>query len=79
VGGFADRPFEDIRDNIQEIFPDEEFNKLYNGKRFEGHKQNFLRCIREGGLPISDVYTHVQAMNICHLCAIAGRLGREVA
>jgi len=78
-GRIAGRPFENIKDNIQEIFPDEEFNKLYNGKRFEGHKQNFLRCIREGGLPISDVYTHVQAMNICHLCAIAGRLGREIA
>ena len=72
------RPFENIKDQIREIFPDEEFNKLYNGKRFERHKQNFVRCIREGGLPVSDVFTHVQAMNVCHLSAIAARLGREV-
>ena len=42
------------------------------------HKANFYRCIREGGLPISDVFSHVQAMNTCHLCAIAARLGRVI-
>jgi predicted dehydrogenase len=78
-GRIAGKPFEDIKGNIREVFPDAEFNKLYNGKRFEGHKENFVRCIREGGLPVSDVFTHVQAMNVCHLCAISARLGREVA
>ena len=52
--------------------------KLYKGKPFEGHKQNFYRCIREGGLPVSDVFSHVVAMNTCHLAAIAGRLGRKI-
>ena len=42
------------------------------------HKANFYRCIREGGLPISDVFSHVQALNTCHLCAIAARLGRVI-
>ena len=42
------------------------------------HKANFYRCIREGGLPISDVFSHVQTMNTCHLCAIAARLGRTI-
>jgi predicted dehydrogenase len=42
------------------------------------HKANFYRCIREGGLPISDVFSHVQAMNTCHLCGIAARLGRVI-
>jgi hypothetical protein len=78
-GRIAGKPFEDIKDKIREVFPDAEFNKLYNGKRFEGHKENFVRCIREGGLPVSDVFTHVQAMNVCHLCTISARLGREVA
>ena len=78
-GRIAGKPFEDIKDKIREVFPDEEFAKLYNGKPFEGHKQNFIRCIREGGLPVSDVFTHVQAMNVCHLCTMAARLGREVA
>jgi predicted dehydrogenase len=42
------------------------------------HKANFYRCIREGGLPISDAFSHVQAMNTCHLCGIAARLGRKI-
>ena len=78
-GRIVGRPFENIRERIQEEFPDEEFVKLYHGKRWEGHKENFIRCMREGGLPVSDLYTHVQAMAVCHLCVIAARLGREVA
>ncbi len=59
-------------------FTNEDLARLYKGKPFEGHKQNFYRVIREGGLPVSDVYTHVQMMNTCHLCAIAARLGRSI-
>lgn len=51
---------------------------LYKGKPYEGHKENFYRCVREGGLPVSDVFSHVQAMNTCHLAAIAARLGRTI-
>ncbi len=59
-------------------FGEGELVALYKGKPFEGHKQNFYRCIREGGLPVSDVFTHVQAMDTCHLAAIAARLGRTI-
>lgn len=59
-------------------FTPEDLARLYKGKPFEGHKQNFYRTIREGGLPVSDVYSHVQMMNTCHLCAIAARLGRTI-
>ena len=51
---------------------------LYKGKPHEGHKNNFYRCIREGGLPVSDVFSHVQALNTCHLAAIAARLKRVI-
>jgi len=37
-----------------------------------------FHCIREGGLPVSDVFSHVQTMYTCHLAAIAGRFGRVV-
>ena len=78
-GRDRDVPYDQILRNIAEVFPDEAFAELYNGKRFEGgHYRNFINCIRDGGLPVSDVYTHVQAMNVCHLCVIAARLGREV-
>jgi predicted dehydrogenase len=63
---------------LQKVLPEEDYVKLYKGKPHEGHKQNFIRSIREGGLPVSDVYSHLQTMNACHLCSIAARLGREV-
>ena len=59
-------------------FGDAELSELYKGKPFEGHKNNFYRCIAEGGLPVSDVYSHVQTMNTCHLCSIAARLNRVI-
>ncbi|MFO0871364.1 MAG: Gfo/Idh/MocA family oxidoreductase [Pirellulales bacterium] len=59
-------------------FTGDDLVRLYKGKPFEGHKQNFFRCIREGGQPVSDVYTHVQAMATCHLSAIAARLNRVI-
>jgi hypothetical protein len=52
---------------------------IYKVKPFEGHKANFYRCIREGGLPVSDVYSHIIAMNTCHLAAIAARLLAAIA
>ncbi len=56
----------------------EDLAKLYKGKPFESHKQNFYRCLREGGLPVSDVYSHLITMNTCHLVAIAARLNRVI-
>ena len=67
-----------IEELPKDAFSQEDFNALYNGKPFEGHKDNFIRCIREGGKPVSDVWSHVQALNCCHLCAIAARLNREI-
>jgi predicted dehydrogenase len=59
-------------------FGPEDLVALYKGKPFEGHKNNFFRCIAEGGLPVSDVFTHTQAMATCHLSAIAGRFNRVI-
>jgi len=69
-------PIEENWDKDQ--YGEEEVTKLFKGKPREGHKSNFFRCIREGGLPVSDVFTHVQAMATCHLSAIAARLGRNI-
>jgi predicted dehydrogenase len=59
-------------------FGEDDLERLYRGKPFEGHKENFYRCVREGGLPVSDVYSHLQTMNTCHLATIAARLGRVI-
>jgi predicted dehydrogenase len=69
-------PIEEVWDDG--VFEESDVVGLYKGKPFEGHKHNFYRCIREGGLPVSDVFSHVIAMNTCHLTAIAARLGRAI-
>jgi predicted dehydrogenase len=75
-GKITGAPIEENWDKDQ--FTADDLVALYKGKPFEGHKQNFYRCIREGGLPVSDVFSHVIAMNTCHLAAIAARLGRSI-
>ncbi|GIW94196.1 MAG: NADH-dependent dehydrogenase [Pirellulaceae bacterium] len=75
-GRITGKPIEENWD--KELFTDEDLRRLYKGKPFEGHKQNFYRCLREGGLPVSDVYSHIQIMNTCHLAAIAARLNRVI-
>jgi len=62
----------------QDLYTIEDQTRLYKGKQPEGHKNNFYRCIQEGGLTLSDVFSHVQAMNTCHLTSIAARLGRSI-
>ncbi|HMP80626.1 MAG TPA: gfo/Idh/MocA family oxidoreductase, partial [Pirellulaceae bacterium] len=75
-GKITGKPIEENWD--ADHFGPDELVELYKGKPFEGHKSNFYRTIAEGGLPISDVYSHLQVMNTCHLAAIAARLGRTI-
>ena len=75
-GKISGKPIEENWDEGK--FTEEDLQRLYKGKPYEGHKNNFFRCIAEGGLPVSDVYSHVQAMATCHLSAIAARLGRKI-
>ncbi|MGL4944481.1 MAG: Gfo/Idh/MocA family protein [Thermoguttaceae bacterium] len=68
-----------IEEKWHEKITDADFDALYNGVKFDGwHKRNFETCIKNGGTPVSDPISHVQAMQSCHLCAIAARLGREL-
>ena len=49
------------------------------GKKVPGsHMENFIQCVRDRELPISDVYSHHRAMTTCHLANIAIRLGRKI-
>ena len=75
-GTITGKPIEENWD--KDLYTQEDVNKLYKGKPHEGHKNNFYRCIRDGGLPVSDAFSHVQAMSTCHLSAIAARLGRVI-
>jgi len=75
-GKITGTPIDENWDKDQ--YSDDDVAALYKGKQHEGHKNNFYRCIAEGGQPVSDVFTHVQAMSTCHLSAIAARLGRVI-
>lgn len=75
-GKITGKPVEENWD--KDLYSDEQVKELYKGKPFEGHKDNFFRCIAEGGLPVSDVYSHLQVMNTCHLASIAARLKRVI-
>ena len=44
----------------------------------KGHWANFLHCHREGLEPISDVHSHMEMLNICHLAGISARMGRNL-
>ncbi|TWU63432.1 MULTISPECIES: Gfo/Idh/MocA family protein [Crateriforma] len=57
---------------------DEKITELCKGKKPGGHMGNFFECISDGGLPISDVWTHHRTMTSCHLCNIALMLGRDL-
>jgi len=67
-----------VESGVQNTLKPEDFVQLYHGKPLEYHEMNFIRCIREGGTPVSDVFSHVLAMNCCHLCGIAARLQRVI-
>jgi len=83
-GRIAGKPMEEKW--YEGIVSDKDFDTLTNGKPFPvdydnndvNHKSNFIRCIREGGKPVSDAVSHVQMMYSCHLCSIASRLNREI-
>ena len=75
-GKITGKPIEENWDDGH--YSEEDVQALYKEKPHEGHKNNFYRCIAEGGLPVSDVFSHVQAMNTCHLTGIAARLNRVI-
>lgn len=51
---------------------------MRHGKPLGGHMENFFACIKDRGLPVSDVHTHHRAMTTCHLANIAMRLNRSL-
>ena len=53
-------------------------DKLCKGKQPGSHMGNFVDCIKNGGLPISDVWSHHRSISLCHLSNIALRLNRAV-
>jgi len=59
-------------------YTDDDLTRMFKGKSYTRPKINFMQCVREGGLTTSDPFSHVAAMQVCHLSAIAARLGRVI-
>lgn len=73
-GTIAGKPIEDLESNP---LPGDWLSELYRGE-LVGHMQNFFDSVTTRKKPASDVWTHVAAINTCHLGNIAIRLNREI-
>jgi predicted dehydrogenase len=63
--------------------PEDAIQKIYKGLPMEENERKahwacFLNCVRSRKEPISDVHSHMQMLNICHLAGISARIGRAV-
>lgn len=79
-GKLAGKPVEDLKDNP---LPEDAIAKVYRGMPMDfnerkQHWANFLHCVRERETPISDVHTHMEMLNVCHLAGISARIGRDL-
>jgi predicted dehydrogenase len=79
-GKLVGKPVDDLADNP---LPDDAISKVYKGLPMEdnerrAHWASFLHCVRSRQEPISDVHTHMQMLNVCHLAGISARFGREL-
>lgn len=74
-GKIVGKPVEDLENNP---LPANAVVDVYGGPVPENHTLNFIEAINNKVEPISDVATHNQMLEICHLSNIAMRLGRPL-
>ncbi len=79
-GKVSGAPVEQLADNP---LPEDAISKVYKGLPMEynerkQHWANFIHCVRERKEPISDVHSHMQMLNVCHLAGISARFGRTL-
>ena len=79
-GKITGAPVEALKENP---LPKDALDRAYRNLPHEhnerrAHWVNFFRCVQSRQAPISDVHTHMEALNVCHLAGIAARLGREI-
>ncbi len=79
-GKLVGKPVEDLENNP---LPDDAISKVYRGMPMDHnertqHWANFLHCVETRETPISDVHTHMEMLNVCHLAGISARLGRDL-
>ncbi len=78
-GGLTGKLIEEINSSeADKKWLDEEIAKLYRNMPLGSHMGNFFHCVKTRELPISDVYTHCNSVNACHMANIAMLLKRKV-
>ena len=78
-GGLTGKIVEEIAaDKSESEKLDQEVAELYRGMPMEGHMANFFYCIRNGQMPISDIWTHCNSVNACHMANIAMFVGETI-
>ena len=81
-GSLTGKPVEEIEaSETDRAWLDEEVKKLYRnmplGQKLQ-HMNNFFHCVKTREKPISDVWTHCNSVNACHLANVAMLLKRKV-
>ena len=79
-GKLKGQPVEELAENP---LPKDAIKKVYKNLPMEknarqAHWLNFLYCHKNQLEPISDVNSHMDMLNLCHLAGIAARLGRKL-
>lgn len=79
-GRLVGTPVEALADDP---LPEDAIQKAYKGLPMEhnerkAHWANFVDCVRTRNEPISDVHSHMEMLNVCHLAGISARFGREL-
>jgi predicted dehydrogenase len=74
-GKIAGAPVENLKEHP---LPEGAIEQVYGGKVSENHTANFIEGMKARKQPVSDVWSHNRMLEICHLCNIAMRLGREL-
>ena len=80
-GKLVGAPVEALADDP---LPEDAIAKVYKNLPMEAdgrkaHWATFLNCVKTRKEPISDVHSHMRALNVCHLAGISARLGRDLA
>lgn len=74
-GKLTGSPVEELKDKP---LADDVLTALRKGKTGDSHMGNFIACVKDRSLPISDVFSHHRILTTCHLSNIAMRLGRNL-
>ena len=78
-GSLRGKFVEELKKNpADKAWLDAEVAKLYKGKPIRGHMAHFFDCIKDRSQPVSDVYSHCNSVNACHMANIAMLLDRKV-